>query len=102
MSGNSITELAGVNFLASQSASANANTMDDYEEGTWTPSVRDGAGNTAVLDIAGARYTKVGRLVHIQARVRVQSAGNISSSTQTLYIHGLPFNAQNSGSDLQS
>ena len=106
-SGNIVIATAGkgIDFSAqtqSTSYTASSEVLDHYEEGAWTPSVRDAAGNTATLDIAIARYTRVGRLVHLQVRVRVQSAGNISSSTETLYIHGLPFNAQNSASDLQS
>jgi hypothetical protein len=30
---------AGITFPAAQSASSDANTLDDYEEGTWTPNV---------------------------------------------------------------
>jgi hypothetical protein len=49
----------GITFPATQSASSNANTLDDYEEGTWTPVV-----GGVTLTGAG-RYTKVGRLVSI-------------------------------------
>jgi hypothetical protein len=30
---------SGISFPATQSASTNANTLDDYEEGTWTPTI---------------------------------------------------------------
>jgi hypothetical protein len=50
---------AGITFPATQSASSNANTLDDYEEGTWTPVVGG-------VSLTGkGRYTKVGRLVSI-------------------------------------
>jgi hypothetical protein len=49
----------GIRFPATQVPSSNANTLDDYEEGTWTPVV-----GGVTLTGAG-RYTKVGRLVSI-------------------------------------
>jgi hypothetical protein len=49
-----------VKFPASQNASSNANTLDDYEEGTWVPTWTNGSiGNGAV----GAAYVKVGQLI---------------------------------------
>jgi hypothetical protein len=53
------TSGAGITFPATQSASSDANTLDDYEEGTWTPVV-----GGVTLTGAG-RYTKIGRLVSI-------------------------------------
>ena len=51
----------GITFPATQSASTDANTLDDYEEGTWTVSDSSGAGLT-FTNTSGI-YTKVGRLV---------------------------------------
>jgi hypothetical protein len=56
---------AGITFPATQSASSDANTLDDYEEGTWSAS-----GITAVnatgTSFSDGRYTKIGNIVHIQ------------------------------------
>jgi len=73
---------AGVAFPAVQAPSANANTLDDYEEGTWTPS---GFGIT--FSSASGKYTKIGNLVTVQFTVAfpVTTNGNIA------YIIGLPF-----------
>jgi hypothetical protein len=57
----------GVAFPATQVASSDANTLDDYEEGTWTPTDLSGAG--LVFSIGSCRYTKVGRLVTVQGSV---------------------------------
>ena len=47
---------------------AAANALDDYEEGTWTPN--QGAGLTVVGTFSSSgKYTKIGRLVHIEGRV---------------------------------
>jgi hypothetical protein len=58
---------AGITFPASQSASSDANTLDDYEEGTWTPN--QGAALTIVGTFnSSGTYTKIGRIVTVSAR----------------------------------
>jgi hypothetical protein len=74
---------AGITFPATQSASSDANTLDDYEEGTWTPSL---GGNTTYVAQTG-RYTKVGRLVTVTFDVEVSTLGTGSINI----ISGLPF-----------
>ena len=66
-----------------------ANILDDYEEGTWTPSFVVSPQGT-VSALAG-QYTKIGRLVYIQVQVTGSSLG-ISSYAR---IGGLPFTANN-------
>ena len=85
---------AGIKFPATQVASTDANTLDDYEEGTFTPVIRGGgtAGtyelNTSFDD---GFYQKVGRMVTV--RVVVQLAGSITAGgTGNYIISGLPFN----------
>ena len=51
-----------IKFSATQNASADANTLDDYEEGTWTPTDGSGAG-LSMTNNNQARYIKVGRIV---------------------------------------
>jgi hypothetical protein len=54
-------------FPAVQNVSSDANTLDDYEEGTWTPVDTSGAGLT--FSTATGVYTKIGRLVTVIGRV---------------------------------
>jgi hypothetical protein len=83
---------AGITFPATQSASSNANTLDDYEKGTWTPVVQgDGTAGTYELQSILATYTKVGNLVSINAQVRLASSIT-GGGTGILTITGLPFN----------
>jgi hypothetical protein len=58
---------AGITFPATQSASSNANTLDDYEEGTWTPTAIGGstAGTTTYTAQVGS-YIKIGNQVTAQ------------------------------------
>jgi len=78
-------------FPAAAVPSAGPNTLDDYEEGTWTPVVR-GAGTAGTYELATAigSYTKIGRLVTIQAFIIL--AGAITGGgTGPLNITGVPF-----------
>lgn len=54
-------------FPATQNPSANANTLDDYEEGTWTPTDTSGAG--LVLTGVSGKYQKLGNKVAWQGQV---------------------------------
>lgn len=82
------TSGAGITFPATQSASSDANTLDDYEEGSWTPAL---TGTTAVsyANQVG-RYTKIGRLVTIQFTLQTNSQ-TYTSTGATFAISGLPF-----------
>jgi len=82
------TSGAGITFPATQSASTDANTLDDYEEGNWTPVL---TGTTAVsyANQVG-RYTKIGRLVTIQFLLQTNSQ-TYTSTGATFAISGLPF-----------
>ena len=84
---------AGITFPATQSASSNANTLDDYEEGTWTPTLTFGGGSTGmVLASQKGNYTKVGNRVFITGYVALSTKG---SSTGNISILGLPFASVN-------
>lgn len=78
----------GITFPATQSASSDANTLDDYEEGTWTPN--QGAGLTVVGAFSSTgTYTKVGRLVYV--RGVLTGATSISCTSGTALTSNLPF-----------
>ena len=80
---------SGITFPATQSASTDANTLDDYEEGTWTPSV----GGNATYSDRQAFYTKIGRQVTATFDFTISTIGTGSQSI----ISGLPFTAASSG-----
>jgi len=71
-------------------ATDTSSTLDHYEEGTWTPIVRDWGGNEATLSTAEGVYTRIGRQVFLGFRVVLSSKGSMTGS----YVHlaGLPFN----------
>jgi len=74
-----------VQFPATQVTSADANCLDDYEEGTWTPSL----GGTTTYTAQLGTYTKIGRMVTIMIVLQINAIGTGS----TTVISGLPFAA---------
>ena len=70
--------------------SGSDNTIDDYEEGTWTPTLTDGSGNDATVNTGstGGTYTKIGRMVAVTGRCTTTSVSGLSSLT---YVKNLPF-----------
>jgi hypothetical protein len=83
----------GITFPATQVPSADANTLDDYEEGTWTPVIRFGGGTTGVTySFQNGLYTKIGNLVFIRCTIVLSSKG---SSTGNATVTGLPFTSKN-------
>ena len=87
---------SGISFPATQSASSDANTLDDYEEGTWTPTLSASTTNPTVgYSVQAGVYTKVGRQVTIYGRLQLSS---ISGGSGNAWITGLPFTATSVGS----
>jgi len=83
---------AGVTFPATQSDSSNANTLDDYEEGTWTPTFTPASGTFAGVSSSGL-YTKIGRTVFILGKVGCSGVG---SGSGNVLVGSFPFNTQSS------
>jgi hypothetical protein len=86
--------VTGIQFAPTQVASADANTLDDYEEGTWTPNATSSTGSLTSFTSAG-NYTKVGRTVYIIGRVVITSVGSAGGQ---MNISGLPFATLNTTS----
>jgi len=79
----------GITFPATQSACSDANTLDDYEEGSFTPSFSNG-GNGTYLNRIG-RYTKIGNTVTVHIHIQLSSVGTASGNIQ---VSGLPFTSK--------
>jgi len=80
----------GITFPATQSASSDANTLDDYEEGSWTPVLRgSGTAGTFNLSTATGKYTKIGNMVTLYCAITLTSI--TGSPTGDLQITGAPF-----------
>ena len=78
----------GIAFPATQSASSDVNTLDDYEEGTWTPTIiGTTSAGTATYATRVGRYTKIGNIVQYDAYISYSSG----TGTGDLRVSGLPF-----------
>ena len=80
----------GVTFPATQSASGNANTLDDYEEGTWTPSWSGGLTGVTYGSVRDGYYRKIGSVVHIWFGIMTNG---LTVTASGLSLTGLPFTA---------
>lgn len=72
-------------FPATQVPSSDANTLDDYEEGTYTPTYANIAVGNGVVN---TRYTKVGRFVSVKYQITFGTTSSLNASAITI---GLPF-----------
>jgi hypothetical protein len=81
------TSGSGITFPATASLSSNANTLDDYEEGTWTPNLSFSSGSVSYNDRNGA-YTRIGNMVVVN--FWIYGSGR-SSPSGGLSLTGLPF-----------
>ena len=97
---SNVVATPAVAFPAVQSASADVNILDDYEEGTWDATVTCGTSGTITLLAAQnqGRYTKIGRTVTISGAFVVTS---VSSPVGYLQVNGLPFSSA-AGDELDS
>ena len=81
----------GITFNGDTAA---ANKLDDYEEGTWTPTVSYGSGGYQSANNVVCTYTKVGNLVHVSGRFSLTQSGS-----GDLAVEGLPFAKGNPSGD---
>jgi hypothetical protein len=79
---------AGITFPATQSASSDANTLDDYEEGTWTPAFSASGATFTYNAEVGGWYTKIGRVVTVGFTV---GSASRTGGSGAITITGLPF-----------
>jgi hypothetical protein len=85
----------GIDFSATP-GTGTSELFADYEEGTWTPTFASSSGSFTSITydaaVTGAKYTKVGNVVHIQGSIRT-SAITVGTASGNLLIAGLPFSA---------
>lgn len=88
--------LGQLSFPATQNASSDANTLDDYEEGSWTPGMSFNNDSTGVTySQQTGNYTKIGRLVMAQG---VMTLTNNGTGVGAAKITGLPFTSSSGAS----
>jgi len=94
--GDLIFGTAGKGIVLGSTTNVAANTLDDYEEGTWTPSINDGSPTYTTTYARTGVYTKIGNVVHIYMELYM-GAISFGDATQTLVFSGLPFASRSTG-----
>lgn len=86
-------QTSGLLFPSSPTYSSNANTLDEFKEGTWTPTIGGSGGQSGqVYADQSGHYVKIGRFVWVSFRVTLSTLGTITTQVQ---IQGLPFTIDN-------
>lgn len=87
---------AGIKFPSTQVSSSDANTLDDYEEGSFTPGLQYQTPGSSSIGYSSraATYTKIGRQVHASGYV-VMNSFSKGTAAGNLRITGLPFACKN-------
>jgi hypothetical protein len=85
---------SGITFPATAVAATDANTLDDYEEGTWTPTITYETPGTLSVTYStqAGTYTKVGNTVTLSFGIRL-SGFTKGTASGTLRVGGVPFSA---------
>ena len=84
-----------ITFPATAVPSSDANTLDDYEEGTWTPQLQFGGATTGITyNTQSGTYIKIGKQVIAYAYIYLSSKG---SATGNATLNGLPFTSALAG-----
>ena len=84
----------GITFPGTQSACSDPNTLDDYEEGTFTPTIA-GSTTTGVgtYTLQSGKYVKVGGKVYVE----VAMTWTAHTGTGNIWFAGLPFTSATTG-----
>ena len=81
---------AGITFPSAISASSDPNTLDDYEEGLWTPTWSGGLTGITYGSVRDGYYRKIGSVVHIWFGIMTNG---LTVTASGLTLTGLPFTA---------
>lgn len=94
-----VTTLGQVAWPATQNPSTNANTLDDYEEGTFSPTISSSGGGSPSYNVQQGYYQKIGKYVnfhlYLDFNKNTLGAGNLT-------LGGMPFSTSNDANNYAS
>jgi hypothetical protein len=82
-----VSDGKGIDFSATP-GTGTSELFDDYEEGTWTPTVNGTSGSITSYSARVATYTKIGNMCYLQAYIAISNIGTIAGN---LNLGGFPF-----------
>jgi hypothetical protein len=89
------TSLTATNFTAGIKLQSGQDTLDQYDEGVWTPTLQDSSasdGEGQTYSSQDGEYTRIGRVVFVSGKVTISSKGTLTGNNSAR-IAGLPFAA---------
>ena len=88
-SGNLLATNASYGIYLGVNSATAANLLNDYEEGSWTPTI-SGASSGPTYDNRTGRYTKTGDLVFVEMLLQWNST-SYTTASDAFTVTGLPF-----------
>lgn len=86
LASSNFTSIGGIQL----GGTGSANLLDDYEEGTWTPTFSTNSGSAASASSVSGTYTKIGRLVTLNGVItNVNTTG--TTGTSQFLVTGMPY-----------
>lgn len=98
--GTTLVTPGQIQFPSTPNPSSNANTLDEYEEGTWSPTIQGTSGSGQTYAWHDGYYIKIGKFVFVACDVKLTATGTI---TGAISVGGLPVTvttASNSHNDV--
>ena len=88
-----VTGLVTASGGVSIGSGGSSNVIDDYEEGTFTPTIEDpdGSGAVSTYYYRAGKYTKIGNMVSVAITLSINNAGTLTASDDAVNITGLPY-----------
>lgn len=96
LSDNLLFDTASKGIYLGVTTATASNLLDDYEEGTWTPTFTASSAPTVVYDEQEGTYTKIGRVVILSMKL---STTSVTGGSGSLRVSGVPFNARGGNAD---
>ena len=92
-SGGLATFSNGIKFGGTPSPAydSGADTLDAYEEGTWTPTIDDNAGHGVTYSHREGEYTRVGNVVYYRVTVSISAIDSGMVSGNNVFVKGYPY-----------
>ena len=105
-SGNLViaTSGKGIDFTANTddentgTSAVTAETLNDYERGTWTPAIKEQGGASYTYNTQDGHYVKIGDMVHVNAYIRLSASS--STGSNDVKIQGFPFSSDNANNSI--
>ena len=100
--GDLVFATAGKGICLGATSNTDANTLEDYEEGTWTPSIADdslSASESQAYNTQNGQYTKIGNIVIATGSIDSSSIGTLTASERTRII-GWPFTSSDTSTTI--